>query len=64
MLLLVFLVVVLISSGALIIWNILLLRNYEHKNILESKKTLWFYTMMGIFGVFLSTLMIVMFVIV
>jgi len=57
MILFVFFLIVLISSGASVIWNILLLRNYGHKKIVEGRVALWFYLILGVFGVFLSIVM-------
>ena len=60
MALLMFFVVTLISSGVLTVWSILLLKNYKSKKgkIIEGRKTLWVYIVLGIVGVVFSLILI------
>ncbi len=60
--LLVFFIVTLISSGVLTVWSVSLLKNYKNKRkkIIEGRKTLWVYIVLGIAGMVFSLVLITM----
>ncbi len=61
MALLTFFIVTLISSGVLTVWSVLLLKNYKNKRkkIIEGRKTLLVYVVLGIAGMVFSSILIV-----